>query len=360
MNALETALWPVSALYGAAVRARAWTYRRGLRRPENLKGAVVSIGNLTVGGTGKTPMVLEIARHWLREGKQVGILTRGYRGFLRGGSGKTGIVRPADASRAKLGDEPRLLLRRLSEEAGAGDRLFLGIGKNRAAAGRALERLGAEWLVLDDGFQHLELARDVNVVMVDATQPFGGGHLLPAGRLREPKTALARADLLVITRSKRAPAVEAVLRRFSSATICYAETELEGICTFSGSVDTGAEVRSELSAEGRRYFAFCGIGNASAFFEDCARWGLKVTGHKAFADHHDYSAAEVRALRTRAQSSGANALLCTEKDSFNLPPEFAGSDEIFFARIRLRLSDDAGFWRALESRIAQNRQGSRA
>jgi tetraacyldisaccharide 4'-kinase len=360
MNAAETALWPASALYGAVVRARAWAYRRGLRRPARLPCAVVSIGNLTVGGTGKTPMIFEVAQRWLRQGKRVGILTRGYRGFLRRGTRGVRIVCAGESVAGNFGDEPSLLLKRLSEESGAGDRLFMGVGADRAAAGRALVRLGVECLLLDDGFQHFELARDVDVVMVDATKPFGGGHLLPAGRLREPKTALRRADILVITRSGRAPAAEAALQRFSLAPIFYAETELERITRFYGNGDSGDNPNAELPPEGPRYFAFCGIGNPKAFFEDCARWGLNVTARKAFADHHVFSGAEMEELRAMAARSGANALLCTEKDTFNLPPGSGARLEIFYARIRLRLGRNADFWRALDARLAENRQETRA
>jgi tetraacyldisaccharide 4'-kinase len=360
MNPAERALWPASTLYGAAVRARAWAYRRGLRHAATLRSTVVSIGNLTVGGTGKTPMVLEVAQRWLREGKRVGILTRGYRGFLRGGSGKARIVRVGEAVAGIPGDEPSLLLKRLAEETGAPERLFLGVGKDRAAAGRALEQLGVEWLLLDDGFQHLELARDVDVVMVDATIPFGGGHLLPAGRLREPKSAVGRADILVITRSKHAPATEAALQRFSQAPIFYAETELDRIPQFRGYSDAAGTSGGEIFPEGPRYFVFCGVGNPNALFEDCKRWGLNITGRKAFADHHLYSVAEMTELRAMAVESGANALLCTEKDTFNLPHGSEAGLGIFYARVRLRVIDDAGFWRAFEARLAKSRQELRA
>src|SRR5579871_528519 len=166
-------------------------YAAGLLHSRRLPGTVISVGNLTVGGTGKTPMVLWIAERLLVEGKQVGILTRGY------GSRKNSqeITASNSSPQTSTSDEVRLLDNRL------GGRARFGIGADRFARGSELTARGVDWFVLDDGFQHLSLARDVNIVLIDAANPFGGGLLLPAGRLREPRTALARAEIIVITRS---------------------------------------------------------------------------------------------------------------------------------------------------------------
>src|SRR3989454_7680385 len=179
-------LWPASLVFEVIVRLRGWCYRRGVFKQRRLRGVVISVGNLTVGGTGKTPMVLWIAERLIAEGKPVGILTRGYRGGRpAGGGGKLG------------GDEGALLRERLRRKA------RFGIGADRYRKGLMLERHGVEWFVLDDGFQHLRLARDADIVLIDATDPFGGGFLLPAGRLREPKSSLSRADIVVVTRSEQ-------------------------------------------------------------------------------------------------------------------------------------------------------------
>src|SRR5579862_7337589 len=197
VNFAQTLLWPLSVPYGAFAHLRARLYRTGMLHQQRLDGVVISVGNLTTGGTGKTPMVLRIAEHLLTEGKSPAILTRGYRGE----SGPSGAT----------SDEVRLLQARL------GPRVRFGVGADRFARGRALAAEGVDWFVLDDGFQHLQLARDVDILLIDATNPFGGGHVLPAGRLREPRSALARADIIVITRSDHAPAVESVIRRDSRA-----------------------------------------------------------------------------------------------------------------------------------------------
>src|SRR5713101_198498 len=198
-------LLPLSVVYGAYMRVRAWLYASGLLKQKRLRGIVISAGNLTVGGTGKTPMVLWLAERFLAEGKRVAILSRGYRG-----SGGTS-------------DEIELMKSRLQ------NRVTFGVGKNRFAEGRRIESLQPiDIFLLDDGFQHLQLARDVDIVLVDRTQPVHREKLLPAGRLREPHTALNRAGLVVFTRTDGAkPAVQAI-QRVSKFPIFPATTRLMG------------------------------------------------------------------------------------------------------------------------------------
>ncbi|MFZ0883768.1 MAG: tetraacyldisaccharide 4'-kinase, partial [Candidatus Acidiferrales bacterium] len=211
----EFVLAPFSLIYRAVTHLRARAYRKGILKPRRLDATVISVGNLTVGGTGKTPMVLWIAERLASEGKNVGILTRGYRGR------PTGSRESADAaSSVSTSDEVRMLQSRLA------DRVAFGVGADRYTNATRLAKRGVNWFVLDDGFQHLQLARDVDIVLIDATNPFGGGRLLPAGRLREPRSALARADIVVITRSNHAPAVEAAVRRETDASIYYARPKL--------------------------------------------------------------------------------------------------------------------------------------
>ena len=252
----DSLLWPLSLPYGAVAHLRARAYRKGIWKQRRLKGVVISVGNLTVGGTGKTPMVLWIAERLLAAGKSVGILTRGYRGKHLAPAGDES---PGDNSTS---DEVQLLKSRL------GDLVAFGIGADRFKRGQALAARGVEWFVLDDGFQHLQLARDVDIVLIDGTNPFGGGHVLPAGRLREPRTGLARANIIVITRSHHAPAVEAAIRRDSDAPIFYARAELDAVLApFHPGL-------SQRDARERRLFAFCGIGNAVRIRRRSPRLGV--------------------------------------------------------------------------------------
>jgi tetraacyldisaccharide 4'-kinase len=332
---VRTFLWPFAAVYGGVVRLRTFLYGCGIFRTHRLKGTVISVGNLTVGGTGKTPMVLWMAERLASEGHRPAILTRGYRSEGQ-----------SDAHGIPMSDEVALLRERL------GARAQLGVGKNRYESGRTLERHGAEWFILDDGFQHLALARDADVVLLDATDPFGGGRLLPAGRLREPRTALARASVVVITRSEHSPAVEVLVRRFTPAPVFYAHTELDTVLRAPALQVTLPEIdRGQAN-----FFAFCGIGNPLAFFDDLFRWGFQVAGRRSFRDHYRYTAADARALEQAAVAAGADAMLCTEKDVFNLRDAVPARLPVYTCRIRLALSDAEGFWRAVLDAVQRRRE----
>jgi len=332
---IETLLWPLTLPYGAVTHLRTRAYQKGVLRQRRLDGVVISVGNLTTGGTGKTPMVLWIAQRLLSEGKSTGILTRGYRGEGDGA--------------ASTSDEVQLLRARL------GDRVALGVGADRFASGTELAKGGVEAFVLDDGFQHLQLARDVDIVLIDATNPFGGGHLLPAGRLREPLSALARADVIVITRIDDAPEIEAAIRRNSDAPIFYARAHLEYIQEFGGE-SSGAKY---AEAYPRKWFAFSGIGNPAAFRADLRKWGLDVAGYKAFPDHHRYTAQDVKTIEDAAYAVGANAIICTEKDSFNLSGVPLPTMDMYWGCISLQIVREGEFWQSVmtvaESRIRSRR-----
>jgi tetraacyldisaccharide 4'-kinase len=218
-----------------------------------------------------------------------------------------------------------------------------------------LARHGVEWFVLDDGFQHLELARDVDIVLLDATDPFGGGRTLPAGRLREPISALQRADVVLITRSVQspAPAIEAMVRRFTRCPILYTNTRLESVLRLPQLVVEFPPADWTRA----RFFAFCGIGNPAAFFEDLRRWGIQVVGERSFADHHVYSVQEAVALEGLARSCGAEALLCTEKDVWNLRHvQFTGIPA-YCCRITLDLPTEA-FRNCVLEAIRRGRDGA--
>ena len=340
MTLMESLLWPLSVPYGAVAHLRARAYRKGLLRQRRLEGAVISVGNLTVGGTGKTPMVLWLAQRLLEEGKRVGILTRGYRGRTdrAAPTDEYGDLIAATASTNSGGrsssDEVRLLATRL------GHRVEIGVGADRYARGLELAKQGVNWFVLDDGFQHMQLARDVDIVMVDATNPFGGGRLLPSGRLREPRTALKRADVIVITRSERAPAVEAAIRRDSDAPIFYARTQLDSIRSIVDGQIGGAVSSGEIGP----LFAFCGIGNPSAFVSDLREWGVQVAGHKFFRDHHAFTDRDDAEILSAAEAAGARGLICTEKDLYNLHGIYFGELPVFFCAISLRIDREEEFW----------------
>jgi len=286
---LRLALWPLSMLYGGITQVRVWLYEKGILRVTKLHRPVISVGNLTVGGTGKTPMVIWLAERLLAEGKRVGILSRGYKG--RGGTS----------------DEIELMKSHLPQ------RVLFGVGENRYEQGKKLEP-HVDVFLLDDAFQHLQLARDVNILLVDASRPLAKQTMLPTGRLREPISAMTRADVLVFTRTETVPGTTAAVDRFQEYPVFSAATRLLGFRLLGNQ----AELLSVENLGAGPFYAFCGIGNPSAFFHDLKNWGLPLADHCEFPDHHRYDARDAAELQAAARSAGAKVFITTEKDAQNL------------------------------------------
>jgi tetraacyldisaccharide 4'-kinase len=330
-------LWPLSVVYGVAARLHAWLYAQRVYTTKRLSTPVISVGNLTVGGTGKTPMVLWLAERFLEEGKHVGILSRGYRG-----DGKTS-------------DEVEMMKERL------GDRVVFGVGADRYLEGRRIEaEQPVNVFLLDDGFQHLELARDVDIVLVDATTFDSTKWLLPAGSMREPLSALRRANAVVLTRvsSERSDsAAQQAIRRVAAGlpTFC-AETKLLGFRCASGDKQ---EQAAEDELPPQPVFAFCGIGNPSAFLSDVKKWGVVVAGQQVFADHHSFTAHDAKIIESHAQRAGAKALLTTEKDMQNLKKVHFSKLPLYCCRIALEPRDGQKLCSLLKNKIA-SRKGAAA
>lgn len=325
---VRSLLRPLSVLYGAGVRLRVWLYTSGWLRQKRLKAPVISVGNLTVGGTGKTPMVIWLAEKFLADGKRVAILSRGYRG-VDGTS-----------------DEIELMKFRLQ------GRVSVGIGKNRYAEGQRLEsKQPVDVFLLDDGFQHLQLARDLDILLMDASHPLGGEALLPAGRLREPLSAMGRANLLVFTRTETVPGTNEAIEKLKPYPVFSAATRLLGFRRFGGEITLAASV--EIGAG--PFFAFCGIGNPHAFVRDLGNWGLPLCGQRIFADHYRYTERDVRQIQEAAKRVGANALVTTEKDAQNLEGLKFEETPVYIAVIHLVVSPEADFRRVVDQSLAASR-----
>jgi tetraacyldisaccharide 4'-kinase len=319
---LRFLLWPLSVIYGQYVQRRARRYQSASRKQKRLRAKVVSIGNLTVGGTGKTPMVIWLAQRFLGEGKRVAILSRGYRG-----SGGTS-------------DEVELMKRRL------GDRVAFGVGKNRFQEGKRIEeRTPIDVFLLDDGFQHLALARDVDIVMLDGTRKLKNEWLLPSGSLREPIAACRRADILVVTRKSERPDIEASDSHTFS--IFYAQTRLLGFQRFG----EPGELRYVSELGPGPFFGFFGIGNPNAFFADLLHWHVALAGKQRFRDHHRYSANDLDRLKNEALRAGAIAFVTTEKDACNIADGKVAGLPIYIAVIDLVLSSESEFDAALACKL---------
>lgn len=303
---------PLAVGFRLGVAARRAAYRRGWLETRRLNRPVVSVGNLTAGGTGKTPLVAYIARRLLARGFRPAILTRGYG---RSGGAKAIALDPGrerNASPRELGDEPALLARMLPE-------VPIVVCADRYRGGQlAEERFDVDVHLLDDGFQHWALARDVDIVTLDVTQRLSDRELLPAGRQREPCSALTRADLIVLTRTELGDShsVENQIREIHpNVALFHCRTSLRSLVDLATHRD-----HAPGAFQGRPVVAVCGIGNPGAFLADLKRWGFSVVRQHSFRDHHVYTVEELTAVIMDSLKGGAKALVTTEKDAMNLPP----------------------------------------
>ena len=322
----DIAFAPLSLAYGAVGGARRALYRAGVLPVERVAAPVVSVGNITAGGTGKTPLVEWLARAASREGRRVCILTRGYG---RAGADKRVLVSDGAqilAGAHEGGDEPRLLAENLR-----GQTVAIISDANRVAAARwAIEHLQSDTFILDDGFQHLRIARDLNILTLDASDPWGSNQLLPRGRLREPLSELKRADLIVITRAELAGDLEALRSRAERLSggrpVLIARTMTLRIKLLAAPhTDPHNDLHSEAGERAHEIesipqplAAFCAIGNAQAFFAHARGEGLELKHARSFADHHVYTQNDIDACVREAVRLGARALLTTAKDAVKL------------------------------------------
>jgi 3-deoxy-D-manno-octulosonic-acid transferase len=334
-------LAPLAAVWEAGSRRRR---SRALATCRKLARPVVSIGGITLGGTGKTPFVAWLADRLRERGLTPAVLTRGYRRR----SAEPFIILPAgaDASADLTGDEPQLYLRR-----GAA---HLAIGSDRYEAGRLLlDSLDAGVFILDDGFQHWRLSRDLDVVLIDALDPFGGGDVFPRGRLREPLDALARAGAFVISRCEpgvRTDAIEAHIRRYNRTAPIFRSRVVPGrwYNVRTGRISTSSPVHTVA--------AFCGLANPRAFWRTLDSLGLDIRFRWSFGDHHHYRIAQLRRLARRARHAGAQAVVTTEKDVANLCPNaFAlfSPLPVYALEIDIELDDPDGFLDLLTSILSR-------
>jgi len=293
-----------------------WKRARDLKQARKLDAPVISVGNLTMGGTGKTPCVLMLAEALKARGRKPGILTRGYgRGSrkalaLAAGAQADAAATGRDANAAPTGDEARIFLR-----SGAAP---VGIGADRFETGQLLRReFGVDAMLLDDGFQHARIGRDVDVLLIDALEPFGRGGVFPLGRLREPVAAIARASVVLITRSEFSDlpdVIERVVRRWNPRAPIF-RAGIEPIAW----VDARTGARHGVEAPPfTRAGAMCGLGNPQSFRRTLEQLGVTPVDWAEFPDHHRYSPTEVRRVAHQFAARGATAIATTEKDAINL------------------------------------------
>ena len=333
LGACRDMLGLAAIAFGTAVRLRNRAYDCGLVRLRRAEVPVISVGNITAGGTGKTPFAAWLAGLLVERGRRPAILSRGY-----GADPRTG-----------LDDENRML-------AALAPGIPVVADPDRArGASCAIAEHGADVLVLDDGFQHRRLARDLDIVLVDSLRPFGGGHLLPRGLLREPLNGLTRAGAVVLTRSDQAepPRLqgikEAVARYAGQVPIALAVHRPVGL-QGSGAGRHGGDPFSLEDLREGRWAAFCGLGNPEAFRLTLEGLGAHVARFAVFPDHHRYDSEEVAVLLADARRHGCRGLVTTEKDAIKVEPLLGGASPVPVLALQVRIEVRDGR-ESLEQRI---------
>lgn len=285
--------------YGLAMRVRRWGYRRGVLVSHDSPVPVISVGNITAGGTGKTPMVAWIVRHLVASGRKPAIVMRGYR-----------AVKAAPGAEPKS-DEAQLL----ASLTGAP----VIVEPDRVAGARRAAEGGADVVVLDDGFQHRRLRRNLDIVLIDAVEPFGFGHCLPRGLLREPPAALADADAIVITHADEvSPQLLAELRGALARLCRPGVTMAEAMHKPVAVIDEAGQSHCPDALAGRAVLAFSGLGSPEHFLESLTRLGARVISTVEMSDHAAYSPAILAELADKAKAAGAEIMVTTQKDHVRL------------------------------------------
>lgn len=306
---------PLSAIFGAAVRGRNELYDRGKLPIHRLKGPVISVGNLSVGGSGKTPFVITLGQLLQQRGVAFDVLSRGYRRRTKG----VALVDPS-GSPDDFGDEPLLIARKLA--------VPVIVGEDRFAAGQLAEQqFGPQWHLLDDGFQHRRLHRDFDVVLL--TPGDREDSLLPTGRLREPLSSLSRADAIVLPEDMPANGLPLTSQHIWRVSRPLGLPGIEETCV-----------------------AFCGIARPEQFFAQLRAAGVNLVATLAFGDHHRYGASDVQQLITLRRQSQAAAFVTTEKDAINLRNHLPELGPKYVAELRMKLLDESAALDQLIARIA--------
>lgn len=324
---LRFMLLPVSWCYGTIVTIRNWCYDWGFFKTYRMARPVIAIGNITVGGTGKTPMTLAIAELLHTKGYKVGIVSRGYKRRSREEivvSDGRGNLQPADIA----GDEPRLMAEKLPQA------VVIVANDRVRAAQMAIEKFGCEVILADDAFQHRRLGATLNIVLWDRYLSPRRQHLLPAGRLREPYRGLKRADWLIFTKTEHYSITRAgFFKRYNPHLLITAAPVR--IVNLRLSKDNRSLPPSFITQQ--RVLSFCGLGNQRQFFESIDKLNPKLQIEIEFPDHYRYTPADLAEIQAKAREHGCDYLITTEKDFVNLPPAAQSLENLIVVVIKIEL-----------------------
>ncbi len=306
------------------------------RKQSRVSAKVVSVGNITVGGTGKTQIVEMLSEIFVARGLKFGILTQGYKAKKKSGQPFVNEQGNIKMSVEEAGDEAFYLANRFQN-------VPVLAGRNRVKNARlALEKFNPDVLLLDDAFQYIQLRRDLDIVLVDATQPAGNGKLFPAGILREPLAALSRADIVVLTKANFVAAAEREkikkkwIEPFTRAPVFEMHIHPEKLIELSAKQEVSKEILLR-----KHVFVFCGIGNPDAFVETVKQCSPDTVTSYFFPDHHFYSKGELYGIIEKARSAGAVAVVTTEKDAVRLASVNNPAVPVYALRARVAIKPDA-------------------
>jgi len=343
---LESFLYAMSIIYGVGLRLRQNFYKRNILRSNRLPCVVISVGNLTVGGTGKTPMTMLVAKRIQRLGYKVVVMSRGYKGRAEKNGGIVSDGRTIFMGAETAGDEPYMMAKRL-------ENVPVVVGRNRFKTGMlAAKKFVPDVLVLDDAFQHLRLVRDIDLVLLDCRRPFGNQHILPRGLLREPIDALERSDAFILTRSDLVPRVEktSLLAKlegilpgkaiFCTFYVSSIQKVVAGVGGKTGGTNGSLSKCGTASLRGRHVFAFSGLADNQDFLRTVPNFKCVVTGALKFPDHHPYSERDLDNIVQSAKRSKADCLVTTEKDYVRIAHRIAWPMDLAVVGIESAFGDD--------------------
>jgi len=328
-------LYLLSLPYGGIVRTRSFLYSRQLLKTRTLPCPVISVGNITVGGTGKTPLVMALAKGLTARGIPVAILSRGYKKAKTSGpvvsDGKTIFLTPSQS-----GDEPFLMAK-------ACQGIPVLVGKNRFPNGQiALQRFGVKGLLLDDGYQYLPLHRDINILLIDSTIGLGDHHLLPRGILREPLSHLRRTDLFLINQAEE-PSVCQLLEK-EIHEICPGARVIHSDYDPVGLVSPEEKQEDLGTLRGMKALVLSGIASPHSFSSTLRKCGVKIAGEAIFPDHHLYTAKDLSYIEEKAKGKGAEGIVTTEKDMVKLKILNVSRLPIRALRIEVKIREEREFY----------------
>ena len=342
---------PLSPAYSTLMKARAWAYRNGYLSTRRLSCPVISIGNLSLGGTGKTPHVLAIA-NWLKSrGIRPAVVSRGYggragRGPLVASDGTSVLVSHRDA-----GDEPVMMAEALSD-------IPVVVGSDRYAGGRlAVERFGAQVIVLDDGFQHMALFRDVDLVLLPAVNFFGTRWVFPGGDLREPVSALSRATAILLTRAEALSSSDREIGRRKLQAMVTDRPVFLSEMRATRCISMKGEVKALEMLASEPLFAVCALAGPESFFAILEELDTDLRGKAAFPDHYSYKRNDLSKLMAQARKQGARALVTTHKDSVKIKPIWhelavSGEEPLPVWMLEIEARPEEGLWNMLEAKLS--------